>query len=55
MIELAGVSWGAGVSEFMEKYNMSLDGNQVAYYRMYNGYIDDLPKRNNGIGKRNKF
>lgn len=55
MIELAGVSWGAGVSEFMEKYNMSLDGNQVAYYRMYNGYIDDLPKRNNGIGKETSF
>lgn len=50
MIEISGSSWGSGVSEIMKKYNLSVDGNQIAYYRMYNAKIDDSPKRPSGVG-----
>ena len=50
-IELAGVSWGAGTSELMSKYNLSEDGNKIAYYRLYNVKIDNSPERSESAGK----
>ena len=50
-IELAGVSWGAGTSGLMSKYNLSEDGNKIAYYRMYNVKIDNSPERSESAGK----
>lgn len=49
-IEISGASSGAGVQEFRNKYGMSLDGNQIAYYRMYNAKIDSAPKRSETAG-----
>lgn len=37
-------------SKWLAKYNIGEDGNKVAYYRMYNKRVSDLPKRAAGVG-----
>lgn len=49
-IEIAGISNGAGVQAFRDKYGMFLNGNQIAYYRMYNAKINNAPKRSDSAG-----
>ena len=51
--------WGAGsaAQSFTNTYNMgSGEGkNRVVYYRMYNGFVRDNPKRASGIDKGVKY
>lgn len=51
--------WGAGnaAQSFTNTYNMgSGDGkNRVVYYRMYNGFVRDNPKRASGVDKGVKY
>lgn len=44
--------WGSKgcTTEFKDKYNLKSDGNQIAYYRMYNKKLSDAPMRANGVG-----
>lgn len=54
-LELWGDTSRVGVisQAFKKKYNLGSDSgqNRIAYYRMYNKYIKESPKRNKGVGK----
>ena len=54
-IEISGTSWGSGVSGFMKKFGMSLDGNMIAYYRRYKLKLNDAPERKSGVGTDTHF
>ena len=58
-LELWGDTSRVGVisGAFKKKYNLgSGQGqNRIAYYRMYNKYIKESPKRNSGVGKDVSF
>ena len=54
-LELWGDTSRVGVisQAFKKKYNLGSGSgqNRIAYYRMYNKYIKESPKRNKGVGK----
>ena len=54
-LELWGDTSRVGVisQSFKKKYNLGSGSgqNRIAYYRMYNKYIKESPKRNKGVGK----
>lgn len=50
LLELAGQYNSGCITKFKEKYNISEEGNQIAYYRMYNAKVGQAPARASNVG-----
>lgn len=48
-------TYGVGIDGFQKKFGLSEDGNQIAYYRLYNAKVSDNVGRKSGVPRSTSF